>query len=40
MKYYKLKISLNNYEDRLNRIILFKHDNDLDELTEVLKDFE
>lgn len=32
MKYYKLKISLNNYEDRLNRTILFKHDNDLDEL--------
>ena len=32
MKYYKLKISLNNYEDRLNRTILFRHDNDLDEL--------
>ena len=32
MKYYKLKISLNNYEDRLNRTILFKHNNDLDEL--------
>ncbi len=32
MKYYKLKIFLNNYEDRLNRTILFKYNNDLDEL--------
>jgi len=32
MKYYRLKISLNNYEDKLNRTILFKQDNDLDEL--------
>ena len=32
MKYFKLKILLNNYEDRLNRTILFKYDNELDEL--------
>lgn len=32
MKCYKLKISLNNYNDKLNRTILFKHNNDLDEL--------
>lgn len=32
MKYYKLKISLDNYEDKLNRTILFNSDNDLDEL--------
>ena len=32
MKYYKLKISLNNYEDRLNRTILFKYNEDLDQL--------
>ncbi|MBQ8292575.1 MAG: hypothetical protein IJX78_02060 [Bacilli bacterium] len=32
MKYYKLKIALKDYEDRLNRTILFKYDKDLDEL--------
>lgn len=32
MKYYKLKISLENYEEKLNRTILFNCDNDLDEL--------
>ena len=32
MKYYKLKISLDKYEDRLNRIVLFKHNCDLDDL--------
>lgn len=32
MKYYKLKISLENYEDKLNRTILFNQNNDLDEL--------
>ena len=30
MKYYKLKISLDNYEERLNRTILFKETGDLD----------
>ena len=32
MKYYRLKIGLRNYEDRLNRTILFKYDSDLNEL--------
>ena len=32
MLYYKLKISLKDYEDRLNRTILFKSSNNLDEL--------
>lgn len=32
MMYYKLKISLKNYENKLNRTILFNYDNDLDEL--------
>lgn len=32
MLYYKLKISLQDYEEKLNRTILFKYDNDLDEL--------
>lgn len=32
MLYYKLKISLNDYEDKLNRTILFKKNNDLDSL--------
>ncbi len=32
MEYYKLKISLQDYEDKLNRVILFNAENDLDEL--------
>ncbi len=32
MKYYKLKISLKNYEDKLNRTIMFRENNDLNEL--------
>lgn len=32
MQYYKLKISLNEYEDKLNRTILFNYNNDLDDL--------
>ena len=32
MKYYKLKISLSEYEDKLNRTILFNYNSDLDDL--------
>lgn len=32
MKYYKIKISLENYEDRLNRTILFRENGTLDDL--------
>lgn len=31
-QYYKLKISLVDFEDRLNRVILFNAENDLDDL--------
>ena len=32
VKYYKLKVSLNGYEDRFNRILLFKQNSTLDDL--------